>query len=194
MNNNEDVAHFYNRAIEIGIAASTAAEIFSPTRHTGEAFQTVGSPAAVYPGTIPYSYYHTQYNAGPSTAQYANHNFDTGHDENGSGLSPSRQGPTYYPQAGNQGQMTPSTGLQTSAVNAQLQPLIHPSIAQPMGQFQYPQTALPYGQYQANPYYHYAAQQIGSGAPLFQYAYPQTDTQAQTGTMPTSSAEEAESR
>lgn len=195
INNNEDVAHFYNRAIEIGVSASTAAEIFSPGRRSGETFQTAAGPAAVYPGTIPYSYYHAQYNAGPSTTQYANHNFDATHEENGSGLSPSRQAQTYYSQGGSQGQVTPSTGLQTSAANAQLQPMIHPSIAQPMGQFQYPQTALPYGQYPATSYYHYPAHQTGSGAPLFQYVYPQTDNQTQSGTMLAgAAAEESESR
>lgn len=193
LSSGDEVTHFYNRALEMGVPLPTAAEIFSPPRRSGETFQTAMNPA-LYSGTYPYAYYHAQYNAGPSSAQYANHAFDPTHEENMSAMSPSRQSQAYYPQGGSQGPMTSNTGLRNSPATAPLQSMVHPSVAQPMGQFQYPHTGLAYGQYPGGPYSYYPTGQPASGATLFQYVYPQTDNQTQADAMPTSSGEEPESR
>ena len=177
----------------MGIPIPTAAEIFSPPRRSGETFQTTVGPA-LYSGTYPYSYYHAQYNAAPSSAQYASQTFDASHDEHVSGMSPDRQSQAYYSHGGHQGPIAPSTGLRTSPATAPLQSMVHPSVAQPMGQFQYPHTGLAYGQYPGGPYSYYPTGQTGSGATLFQYVYPQTENPTQAGIMPTGSGDEPESR
>ena len=189
MSSNEDVAQvFYNRAIEMGIPAPTAAEIFSPGRRSSESFHTAAGHPALNSGAIPYPYYYAPYNAGPATAQYANHAFDAAHEDNVSSMSPNRQSQTYYSQGGSQGPVTSNTGLRTASANAQLQHMVHP-----MGQFQYPHTGIPYGQYPTGPYPYYHTQPTGSGAALYQYMYPQTDNQNQSGAMPAGTAEESES-
>ena len=192
LNGGDEVTHFYNRALEMGVPLPTAAEIFTPPRRSGETFQTAVSPA-LYSGTYPYSYYHAQYNAGPSGAQYAAQAFDATHEDNVSGMSPNRHSQAYYHQGGSQGPMTSNAGLRASPATASLHPMVHPSVAQPMGQFQYPHTGLAYGQYPGGPYSYYPTGQTASGATLFQYVYPQADNQTQSSVMPAGSGEEAES-
>lgn len=175
----------------MGVPLTTAAEIFSPPRRGGETFQTGISP--LYSGTYPYSYYQAQYNAGPSGVQYANQTFDTAHEENGSGMSPNRQSQTYYSQGGSQGPMAPNTGLRASAATAPLQSMVHPSVAQPMGQFQYPHPGLAYGQYPGGPYSYYPTGPTASGTTLFQYVYPQADNQTHSNVAPAGTGEGHES-
>ena len=192
LSSSDEATHFYNRALEMGVPPPTAAEIFSPPRRSGETFQTAVGPG-LYAGTYPYSYYHAQYNA-PSGAQYATQSFDAAHEEYVAGMSPNRQSQAYYSQGGGQGPMTTNTGLRTLPATAALQSMVHPAVAQPMGQFQYPHTGLAYGQYPGGPYPYYPTGQTAPGATLFQYVYPQTDNQTQSGTMPVASGDEPESR